>query len=550
MKIEELCTASKRARSRRFLRSLIIIGALTGVLGLRKIAGEEAPKMTRTTWRYAEAPGFEILSDQPDEVTQQWVAGLQRQIQLFTYFFGADFLTPTDVPVQILLYRSETDALRGPSMPGRNADPRAIVARGKIVGFEWGSDRRWGGFPRLADDDALMISQNLWDQQVMGNFMALTGGGKQAGGSAFRVFARHLVQYRTPPLPRWISIALDEWWNSAYFTWTGVQWSDTSTQLAAKVPVTADLLLPMKELFESGPSTGIEFEQARLFFVWGLFDDQGAHRAAFMKFVKRSTGEPITEKLFQECFGITFEEMRGQLTTQLNTAQRKRLHLQADGVPDPAPISFRDATVQEFARISGEATRLYAKHPMRPAPAGEAPDYYIAQARETLMRGYESGDRDPRLLASLGLCEYDAGQPEKGRPRVYLELARLRQGEALADPKGAEGKLASSQVSFVLEPLAIGRRQTPRFPHAYQIIADTWLAGAVPPTKAELAALEEGMSLYPRDSDLGFKTAQLYLRSGLTAEARHTTERCLSLGPRAEIAAQLEKLKADLGSSR
>ena len=34
---------------------------------------------------------------------------------------------------------------------------------------------------------------------------------------------------------------------------------------------------------------------------------------------------------------------------------------------------------------------------------------YLEQARRTLKRGYDRDERDPRLLAVLGLCEIDAG---------------------------------------------------------------------------------------------------------------------------------------------
>lgn len=113
------------------------------------------------------------------------------------------------------------------------------------------------------------------------------------------------------------------------------------------------------------------------------------------------------------------------------------------------PLALRLATDGEIARIKGDWERLEINYVRQRYP--DLATKYIEQARRTLLRAYDRNDRDPRLLAVLGLCEVDAGNDagardyletaarlEIVRPRVWLELARLRLADYLAAPAVAE----------------------------------------------------------------------------------------------------------------
>ncbi|HUR57955.1 MAG TPA: hypothetical protein VM029_09625, partial [Opitutaceae bacterium] len=149
------------------------------------------------------------------------------------------------------------------------------------------------------------------------------------------------------------------------------------------------------------------------------------------------------------------------------------------------------------------------------------------QARRTLKRGYDRGERDPRLLAVLGLCESEAGDEVAAReyleaavrigpvrPRANYELARLRLAEFKASPAGTGGRLSVSQTADVLRPLFAARADQPPLPEVYELIAEAWAHSESKPTRAHLAVLHEGVRLFPRRIELVLRGAELHLKHG------------------------------------
>jgi len=125
-------------------------------------------------------------------------------------------------------------------------------------------------------------------------------------------------------------------------------------------------------------------------------------------------------------------------------------------VNPPDPVTVRRATDAEVGRIKGEAFRLSGQD--------EA-------ARREFVVAYLRGERDPQLLASLGLMarqHHDdtrartyleavaAATPTVPRPRAYLELARLRSADLTA--KSAGRSLEAPQLAEVLQPLFTAQR--------------------------------------------------------------------------------------------
>jgi hypothetical protein len=202
--------------------------------------------------------------------------------------------------------------------------------------------------------------------------------------------------------------------------------------------------------------------------------------------------------------------------------------LRSDASALPA-LPLRNATDGEIARIRGDWERLEIAYVRARIPA-LAPKY-IEQARRTLLRAYERDDRDPRLLAILGLCEIDAGNDAGARdyleaaaamgfvrPRAWLELARLR----LAGYRALNGpgeKLSAAQAAEVLTAGFKARAQSPVLPEVYELIAEVWQESGVTPNAGHLAVVAEGVNLFPRRAALIHRAATLYLAHGTADEA-------------------------------
>ena len=216
-------------------------------------------------------------------------------------------------------------------------------------------------------------------------------------------------------------------------------------------------------------------------------------------------------------------------------AVRKALTLKPAQPIKPPAIGLRNATDTEISRLKGDWERLEVGFVKK--RSAELAAKYREQARRTLGRAYDHGAREPQLLANLGLCECDAGDDARAReyleaaaqlgpirPRANYELARLRFAAANAAPKGAGGKLSAEQLTGVFTPLFAARAQSPAMPEVYELVAQGWSRSAVVPTRGHLAVLDEGIRLFPRRSDLIYRTAALLAEQNFSADAAALVE--------------------------
>lgn len=271
-----------------------------------------------------------------------------------------------------------------------------------------------------------------------------------------------------------------------------------------------ELRLPLAGLVEGVVPAGdlsAWLEQAELLVSWGL-DPANGRSDAFWEWVDRIGTEPATETLFQECLGLDYAAATRSLIAYSANHPGIRWTLPDDlGRPPPEPLD--DATPRQIARIKGEWERLEARYVRRNQP--ELEEHYVTLARRTLRRAYDRGDHDPRLLASLGLLELDAGNKAEAiklleeamerhvvRPRAYYELARLRYDHVFGRSTRNDGKYSAEQVASVVEPLLSGMKQSPPLEAAYELLAHISAQSVVAPTEEVLVALAEGERLFPK----------------------------------------------------
>ncbi len=319
--------------------------------------------------------------------------------------------------------------------------------------------------------------------------------------------------------------------------------------------LTARALVPMQEMFTMvedslnarQPIGSVWGAQCYAFVHWGLFGDQSRNHQHFLRFVNRIQREPLTEELFKDCFQKTYAQMLFVLRSYSEWTRHKVVGVKAgkgQKIPYPPEAVVREATQAEIGRIKGDALAL----------AGKA-----AEARTALVTAYRRGEREPALLASLGLAELAAGDQARARkfleaavagravrPRAHLELARLRLTDGLAKPGSELGKLSTAQTAHVLEPLFTARDQPPSLPEVYELMAEAWARSAFPPKDAHLAALEQGVKLFPRNAALIYQAAELRAKHGFAAEAHSLVRLGLRVAPDALTRTKFEQLQANL----
>jgi tetratricopeptide (TPR) repeat protein len=273
-------------------------------------------------------------------------------------------------------------------------------------------------------------------------------------------------------------------------------------------------------------------KQAVAFVHMCLYGQDEKYRAGFLKLVERAITTEITEDIFKECFGFGYDQMDKLLAKYLGWARHKSYIFKAKNglsftqIPE---FELRRATAAEVGRLKGEAYRL-AREP-------EA-------AKEEFVTAYLRGERDPQLLASLGLMARERGDFQRARtyleqvastqiprPRAYVELARARH-EAIRREIGPDQKMNNQQLSTVLSPLLQALKLQPPLVETYLEVAAAWRDSSITPTKAHFSVLIEGNRYFPRSLELAQTTADMYSKYGYTEEAEKAGKHASELAAR------------------
>lgn len=576
----------------------ILFCVLAGLLGAMRLAAEiepvgpviELPTFTVTetrdlpppeSWRYAEIPGFEILTNASDRATQH----LLRDFQLFQ--IAASIVWPAmqyNPPVPAALVLCGKGGKFDAFIPkgGRHADRSAasLTLRNRehaAIVLDLGSP-----VIQLATPESTASAAAATD----GSSTVIDGFEVDYFKQLRREYIYFILGRFEPRSPAWLEeglaqlfMAMD--YSRKYITFAKVEdpnlVSPEQAMAAANAAAAAEAgdtpalpasapqqdrdfnaalarraLLPMELMFsvesnsdEARNSLGSTWaKQAYAFVHYCLYGDNGRHQKAFLAFISRlGRGEPASEALFKECFGMSYKDMLLQLRGYILFTAHKAFEFQAKKgreLPEPPPLQLREATQAEVGRIKGQTLLL----------AGQ-PD----ASRLALIAPYIRGERDPQLLAALGLHERASGRDDRARKfleaavaaktkntRAHLELARLRLAEARAAARS--GKLNSAQMAAVLDPLFTARTLPPPLPEVYETIADVWALSPVKPSRENLAVLSEGVQRFPRRIELVYQTAQLQAQNGFPADADALIQLGLRVAPDAATKERFEQLKA------
>ena len=487
-------------------------------------------------WRYTRIPRFEILSRCHDLTTEQLALAFHRANQLLGLVLPERFQLALDVPQALIFYDEELwpvaeqqavaamlkaqpparpDAPPTPGTPPRvQLEP---VTGAKLLGA--------GPPPGAAVRDSFFSNLMLTDADSITTFALVSKSNIDPQRSYLTTaYVRNLLQNRAPALPDWFTAGFMRLYDRMIFeghtiTVKPLRWdavvvasrspSDHRSQ-SAPAP---ELRLPLAGFVDGvvpAGDLGAWLEQAELLVSWGL-DPANGRADAFWQWLDRSASEPATESLFQECLGLDYAAAARSIIAYSINHPGIRWVL-PDNLARPPADPVLDATPLQIARIKGEWERLEARYVRRNQPDLE--EHYVTLARHTLRRAYDRGDRDPRLLASLGLLELDASNKAEAialleqavqagvvRPRAHYELARLRYDHVFGRSTRNDGKYSAEQVASVVEPLLAGMKQSPPLAPAYELLAHISAQSVAPPSDEVLAALAEGARLFPQKRD-------------------------------------------------
>jgi hypothetical protein len=292
-------------------------------------------------WRYADVAGLEVLSSCPERLTRALIANHHRLHLLLGELLPPALQFRTSEKRILLFVESahqpptSQEVVAQMALTAAEQDGLADV----VVPLDDGKLRRRPPPPRYT----FLPNLRLWDRDAQALFAIV----KESEFEPNRValtpdYVAYILRNRLPALPAWYISGVLTLFARAKFTEDALtierlDWLSESGSAALKDgPVANRPLLPLAEFFagdlsQSDPTLGAALSlwqaQAALFVRWGLGDRGAPRRAALWKFVERASVEPLTEALFQECFGFNFAMAQLQLTEHLTTAMRERLTL-------------------------------------------------------------------------------------------------------------------------------------------------------------------------------------------------------------------------------
>lgn len=465
-------------------------------------------------WLYAEIPGFEILSNISERETKRFVR---------------DFL---------LLQSVIREIMPGLTM-GRVPVPTALLLCGRGKGFDEflpadGTVERYGSnqlFFQSPERAAIVVDFAISELQIDNELRLESDPYRAFYAAYFRFLIRR--QLSKPP-PPWFEEGLVQLFAATEFDRKTIVFAQIGDGFGAEKIGDFNRLLNQRALMPLGEMLATEPRQRGTFWAaqcycfvhYCLYGLNKKNQQAFIRYVYRLNDEEPTEALFKECFGKTYNQFGIELRGHIGFTAGKKIEYRAkkgQELPEPPPVTLVQGSDADIGRIKGEVLRLGGN--------GTA-------ARNHLIAPYVRGERDPRLLAALGLDEKLAGQDARARKfleaasaakvtraRAYLELARLRLDEARAGAKDGKPSLTPEQMTAVLTPLFTARQQPPPMADVYALIAETWSLSALPPQEEHLAVVLEGVMRFPREMPLLLQATLLAAKRGFFERARELAER-------------------------
>lgn len=528
-------------------------------------------------WRYAEITGFEILSNASDKATRRLIKDFDQFKEALALVWPIP--NRTGVPTSLILC-------------GKGAKFDAFVPAGKS-----GPDRATASlFLKNREQTAIIIDL----QSTTLNILATDTANDAATGTdsslisvepdkqLYREYVHFLLSRSEPRLPAWLEegmaqIIMAMKVDPHYIVFGKLEDPNTVSAQAGAVAAMNALtaaddpdglqiagapaedrdfnaalqrraLVPFPKFFAvtaDSPEAinplgnNVWAKQCYAFVHMCLYGRGKRYQKPFGTFLMRLGKEPITEELFKECFKMDYKKMLLELRGYIDFTdyQHQEYVLKGAGLTSGAPLALRDATESEVGRIKGEALAL----------AG-----HQAKAKAELTAPYIRGEREPKLLAALGLYDRVNGEETRARkfieaataakvvrPRAYLELARFRYADALAQP-GAEAQFSPEQVAAITGPLLVARLQPPSLPEVYELMTETWVRSAAPPKKEDVVYLIEGVRLFPGRLKMLYAAAGLSAQAGMLDVAHAFTDYGIKVALDAKSKGLFEALKATL----
>ncbi|MGC4073454.1 MAG: hypothetical protein QM760_13240 [Nibricoccus sp.] len=154
------------------------------------------------------------------------------------------------------------------------------------------------------------------------------------------------------------------------------------------------------------------------------------------------------------------------------------------------------------------------------------------------------GERNPELLAALGLAELYAGNNERARKfleaaavgkttraRAMLELGRLRLQSARQLAAAEKRGITKDEFLHAIAPLSTGLKLQPAMPEFYDELALAWMESPEAPTQQQFTDLVRGPMIFPKKLGIVYRVAEVSITYNHVKESRILIEYGMANAP-------------------
>lgn len=514
------------------------------------------------SWDYLAIPGYEILSSVSRRETKLFVRELDEMQQVLAHLWPSVLKVPTGSPVTVLLC-DKVDCFKD-YMPKDKKDEASAhnqVLVYNSVGATLVIDFAKTALTSSADDPRLAMIQNLGDSVGMTD-EPRPGELENDPLAAVRDGYLRLLLHKggasaKTGMPAWLVEGMVQIIGAVDFTQKTVEIGRIGSESGPRpkdfnVMLATRKLLPMDQLF-AGKPTAPELEltwesQCYAFVHMCLFGEKLKYRAPLVLFSERLNKEGLSEDLFRQCFGEGYKDMQERLRAYTYYARHQYNRYDPKGapvyvkreIPEPQP-----ATAAQVGRLRGEALCIIGEE---------------SSGLGFLIAPYQAGERDPELLASIGLAETRVGRTERARKfleaaakggckraEAYLNLAQLRLDQAMMGRNNQ--KLTRRELDLVLPLLRRGVEVQPNYPAQVEFLAQLLQGTAEPPTRADFDFLVQAAGPFSARPAMVFQVASVAVAGGFTQEAGEWIAQGEKLTRDPRGLAHFQKLRAQLAKS-
>ena len=331
-----------------------------------------ATRVGNNPWRYASIPGFEVLSRASDEKTNWWLDALRRGLWIENKVLPKDWLPESPVPNTVIIDDTDLETI-----PISQLRSQAIKFRPPDDVLTWGRFSEmaniWNDQYDAHDQDTYAINSDVYGVDtrtgacVIGLVRVFHCAPSLPGWLIHGLLGKNCGVFRESFMPvlRDQPGALVQSAEGPGTLWVSLDETQRLLKLFKKDKRTKIAIPPLGGLFaEAAPSgeyPALWESEAGLFVRWGLIgpghDDTSMSRA-FLELVRRARSEPVTERVFTECFGFGYAAMEVRLDSFLKVALA-----QPTSVSLEMPYSFpetemKPATADQIGRILGDWLRM------------------------------------------------------------------------------------------------------------------------------------------------------------------------------------------------